>query len=73
MTPPDLTALTRDIPDIVSATPTSAKGQTVVLGELNHTVAVTGTDNAYFDIRGWTLAYGSTFSESELRTGASGR
>lgn len=37
---------------------------------MNHTVMVTGTDNAYFAIRGWTLAYGRGFSEGELRTGA---
>jgi putative ABC transport system permease protein len=66
----DLTALTRDIPDIVAAAPVAAKQQTVVAGEMNHSVTVTGTENAYFDIRGWTLAYGRAFSDGELRTGA---
>ena len=65
----DLDALTHDIPDIVAATPGSAKSQTTVFGEMNHTVQVIGTDNAFFPIRGWTLAFGRTFSESEMRSG----
>ena len=65
----DLEALLRDIPDIVAATPTSARSQTAVFGEVNHQVTVTGTDNAYFAIRGWTLAAGRMFSEGEMRAG----
>jgi putative ABC transport system permease protein len=65
----DMDALTRDIPDIVAATPGSARSQTAVFGEVNHVVTVTGTDNAYFTIRGWTLAAGRLFNESEMRAG----
>ena len=65
----DMDAILRDIPDIVAATPGSAKGQTTVFGQMNHAVQVTGTDNAYFGIRGWTLAYGREFSEGEMRAG----
>jgi putative ABC transport system permease protein len=65
----DMQALLRDIPDLVAATPTSARSQTVVFGEVNHQVTVTGTDDAYLGIRGWTLAQGRLFSEAEMRTG----
>ena len=65
----DMDALTRNIPDLVAATPSSGKSLTVVFGEMNHLVQVTGTDNAYFDIRGWSLSFGRPFSEAELRAG----
>ncbi len=65
----DLDALTRDIPDIVAATPGSSKGLTAVFGQMNHAVQAIGTDNAYFAIHGWALTNGRLFSEGELRTG----
>ncbi len=65
----DMQAILRDIPDIVAATPSSSRSQTAVFGEVNHQVTVTGTDNAYLGIRGWTLSVGRVFSENELRSG----
>ena len=58
----DMDALLQNIPDIVAATPAVTRSQTVVFGEVNHVVQVTGTDNAYFGIRGWTLAAGPACS-----------
>jgi putative ABC transport system permease protein len=69
LTVQDMDAILRDVPDIVAATPGSARMQTTVFGQMNHTVQVTGTDNAYFGIRGWTLEYGRLFSEAELHSG----
>ena len=65
----DMDAMLRDIPDIAAAAPSSSRSQTVVFGEVNHVVQVVGTDNAYYGIRGWTLAYGRLFSENEMRAG----
>ena len=65
----DMEALLRDIPDIQAAAPSSSRSQTVVFGETNHIVQVIGTDNAYYGIRGWTLAHGRLFSENEMRAG----
>ena len=65
----DMQAIVHDIPDVVAATPTAARSQTVVFGEVNHQVTVTGTDNAYLSIRGWTLAQGRVFTEGEMRAG----
>ena len=63
----DMEALLRDIPDIAAAAPSSSRSQTVVFGETTHIVQVIGTDNAYYGIRGWSLAYGRLFSENEMR------
>jgi putative ABC transport system permease protein len=65
----DMQALLRYVPDIVAATPSSSRSQTVVFGEMNHTVQVTGTDDAFFGIRGWTLGFGRIFSDGEMRIG----
>lgn len=65
----DMAALTRDIPDLLAATPSVTRSQTVIAGELNRVVTVTGTDNQYFSIRGWSLAFGRPFTEGELRAG----
>ena len=65
----DMDALVQNISDIVAATPASQRSQTTVFGEMNHIVQVTGTDNAYFAIRGWTLAAGRMFNETEMRAG----
>ena len=70
LTVKDMEAILDNIPAIVAATPTAARSRTVVYGEMNHAVQVTGTDNAYFVVRGWTLQAGRLFSEVELRAGA---
>ena len=66
----DMAALTREIPDLLAATPSVTRSQTAVFGEVNRVVTVTGTDNGYFPIRGWTLDFGRPFSESEMRAGS---
>ncbi len=65
----DMDALSRNIPDIVAATPGSSKSVTAVFGEMNHVVQVAGTDNAFFGVRGWTIGAGRMFSEAEMRSG----
>ena len=65
----DMNALVQNIPDIVAATPAVTRSQTTVFGEMNHVVQITGTDNEFFAIRGWTLSAGRLFSESEMRAG----
>ena len=65
----DMNALVQNIPDIVAATPAVTRSQTTVFGEMNHVVQITGTDNEFFAIGGWTLSAGRLFSESEMRAG----
>ena len=69
LTVADMDALLRDIPGIAAAAPVASKSQTVVFGQTNHIVQVIGTDNAYYGIRGWVLAFGRLFSDNEMRAG----
>ncbi len=69
LTAQDATVLPELLPSVAAAAPAASKSQTVVFAEMNHIVQVTGTDNGYFEIRGWTLASGRLFSDAELRSG----
>ncbi|NBZ87420.1 ABC transporter permease [Stagnihabitans tardus] len=65
----DVEALLTEIPDLVAATPAATRTLNAVYGDVTHAVTVTGTDNAYFPVRGWTLSEGRVFTEQELRAG----
>ncbi|MCW1919488.1 ABC transporter permease [Rhodobacter sp. KR11] len=65
----DAEALLAEIPDLVAVTPVATRTQNVVYGDVTQTVTVSGTDNAYFPVRGWTLSQGRMFTEQELRAG----
>ncbi len=70
LTAQDAAVLPEQLSSVVAAAGASAKTQTVVFGEVNRIVQITGTDNNYFGIRGRTLATGRLFNESELRAGS---
>ena len=70
LTVQDAEALPAEVTSILAAAPAAAKTQTVIFGELNHIVQVTGSVNGYFPIRGWSLAMGRLFNDSEERSGA---
>ena len=40
----------------------------IVYGNANWSTSITGTDNRYFDIRDWDLAYGVMFNERDIKT-----
>jgi putative ABC transport system permease protein len=42
---------------------------TAVVGNRKRATNVTGSDNAYFSVRNWTLVSGRSFTETELRAG----
>jgi putative ABC transport system permease protein len=65
----DAAALLADIPDLTAVAPVASRTLNVVYGDTTHSVTITGTDTAYFPVRGWTLAEGRIFSEQELRSG----
>ena len=69
LTVQDATVLPEQLTSVVAAAAASSKSQTVVFGEMNHIVQVTGSDNGYFGIRGWTLGSGRLFNDSEIRGG----
>jgi putative ABC transport system permease protein len=70
LTVQDATAVADQVASILRAAPASQRSQTIVFGETNRIVSVTGTDNTFLDIRGWTLGSGRLFNDSELRGGA---
>jgi len=66
----DVDAIEAQIPGVRVATPTATTAMTAIFGNDNHTTPVTGTDNRYLSAKDWGLAYGRSFYDSELRSGA---
>lgn len=65
----DLEAIEREVYGIVALAPISTRNMLAINAELNWSTSVTGTDNAYFQVRDWPLARGRMFTDSELRAG----
>ena len=66
----DARAIAEQIPSVSAVAPASSRSSKAVVGNLNWTTSVTGTDNAYLQVRNWTLSSGRVFSDSELRAGS---
>ncbi len=65
----DVEAVAREMGSVSAVTATSSQSMIAVFGNENWSTTVTGTDNNFFTVRGWTLASGRTFTESEMRAG----
>ncbi|KAB2933545.1 MAG: FtsX-like permease family protein [Leptonema illini] len=61
----DARAIVHEVPSVLAAAPTTAKGMVVVYGARNWTTSVTGTTNDYFKIRDMSVTGGRIFSEAE--------
>jgi putative ABC transport system permease protein len=66
----DIRILLREIEPVAIAAPTGSQGVLMVNGNQNYSSTVTGSTNAYFMIRGYTLEAGEAFSETQLQGGA---
>jgi putative ABC transport system permease protein len=66
----DAKAIEREITSAAAVAPAASRAATAVFGNQNWVTAVTGTDNAYFLARSWTIAKGRIFTQSELRGGS---
>jgi putative ABC transport system permease protein len=66
----DVTAVQREIRGLSAVAPMGQRSELIVFANKNHTAQVTGSTNAFFDVRGWKLASGRTFSDVELASGA---
>ena len=66
----DVTAVQREIRGLSAVAPIGQRSELIVFANKNHTAQVTGSTNAFFDVRGWKLASGRTFSDVELASGA---
>ena len=65
---PDVEALT-DLTGVRAVAPTASKSMQAIYGNANWSTTVYGVDNAYFDVRNWTVESGREFTESEIKTG----
>jgi putative ABC transport system permease protein len=67
----DAEAIGRNIPSAAAVAPVVSKSITAIYGNENWSTTVTGTDNQYFKMGNRIIKSGRTFSESEIRAGAS--
>ena len=63
----DADAIQEKIPSIRMAVPVVNESGQVIYGNTNWATNITGTDNRYFEIKEWDLAYGRIFSETDVR------
>ena len=67
----DVRAIESDINGVAAIAPSSNASAQAIYGNTNWQTGITGTSDAFLQVRDWTLASGRNFSESELRAGAS--
>ncbi len=65
----DVEAIRREVTSVSKIAPTASSQQLLVWGNRNFQAAVTGSNNDYLGVRGYTLASGRTFAASELTSG----
>ena len=70
LTEDDLKAILREVPTAANAAPGAQQNSQVVYENLNWSTTITGTEPAYFDIRAWPIASGTTFTADDVRTEA---
>jgi putative ABC transport system permease protein len=65
----DLVAIRREVSGIAALAPAAQKQTLVVAGNRNWTTPVIGTTPDYLEVRGYTVASGRAFTESEANSG----
>lgn len=63
----DGNAIQEKVPGIRLAAPVLSDSGQIVHGNANWSTSITGTDNRYFQIKDWDLAYGRYFSGTDLK------
>ncbi|MBS2018444.1 MAG: ABC transporter permease, partial [Deltaproteobacteria bacterium] len=66
----DLAAIKSEVSTVKAAAPALRSNQSIVSDEMNWTTSVTGTTPEYFEIRSWSMAYGSAFTAADVDAGA---
>ena len=61
-------AIQEKISEIRLAAPVLNDTGQIVYGNANWSTSISGTDNRYFEIRDWDLAYGNMFNERDIKT-----
>ncbi len=65
----DVNAITNEINGIEPVAPAVSQASQAIYGNENWSTTVTGTTNAFLDVRDWPLDTGRLFNDSELRGG----
>ena len=70
LTVEDLDAIKREVPSVSMVTPSVNARSQLVAGNMNWNTAVTGVSEQYPEIRKWSVATGSFFTDADVRTAA---
>jgi len=65
----DAEAIARDISGLTGVAPRASQGIQAIYGNQNWSTTVTGSTNAYLQVRNWALENGRQFTDGELRAG----
>jgi putative ABC transport system permease protein len=65
----DAQAIAREVSAVSAVAPSSARGALAVFANKNWSTSVTGTNNAYFEVRNLKIDVGRMFSDVELQSG----
>jgi len=68
--PEDVQAVVRELAAEADVAPAASMGALLVNGNVNWNSTVTGSTNAYFRIRGFTMDRGEGFSDAQIQSGA---
>jgi len=66
----DAEAIARDVPDVAAVAPAASRSVKAIYGNENWSTLVSGSTEAYFPVRNWTVKEGRLFTEGEVRSGA---
>ncbi len=65
----DMLAIKREISGVHAVAPGSTSNQQVIYGNKNAATSITGTDNNFFEVRGYSIDKGRQFTEGESNSG----
>ena len=65
----DVRIIERDVAGLDAVAPTSTQSAQLIYGSKNWSSTVTGSTNAFLQVRNWPVAAGREFTEAELRSG----
>ncbi len=65
----DAQAIARDINSVAAVAPLVSQATQAIYGNTNWSTVVYGSDNAYLQVRAWSLLDGREFSDAEVRAG----
>ncbi len=65
----DMQAIDREISGVHAVAPGASSQQQVIYGNKNVSTSITGTDNNFFEVRGYSIDKGRTFTQGEAQSG----